>query len=126
MAAPGSPLDPRARGANRLIRDGAILIESGADVIDVLRGSPLGRAEEPDWRAYEEAPMDDAALEAEADRVRERVWQLLSPTPTHKDEIIRFAEASPAAVLAALVELELAGRAVLLPAGRAARRDGET
>jgi DNA processing protein len=125
MAAPGSPLDPRARGANRLIRDGAVLIESGADVIDVLRGSPLTRTQEPDWRDYEEAPMDEAALEAEADRVRDRVFELLSPTPTHRDEIIRFAEASPAAVLAALVELELAGRAVLLPGGLVARGDGD-
>jgi DNA processing protein len=123
MAAPGSPLDPRARGANRLIRDGATLIESGADVVDVLRGSPLSRAHEPDWRVYEEAPMDEDALEAEADRVRERVYELLSPTPAPKDEIIRYAEASPAAVLAALVELELAGRAVLLPGGLAARLD---
>jgi DNA processing protein len=29
MAAPGSPLDPRAKGTNRLLRDGAALIETG-------------------------------------------------------------------------------------------------
>jgi len=121
LAAPGSPLDPRARGANRLIRDGATLIESGADVIDVLRGSPLARAEEPDWRAYEPAPVDEAALEAEADRVREAVFELLSPTPTHRDEIIRCAGAPAPAVLAALVELELAGRASLSSGGFATR-----
>jgi len=36
FAVPGSPLDPRARGANRLIRDGATLTESAEDILSVL------------------------------------------------------------------------------------------
>src|SRR6202000_1243253 len=36
FAVPGSPLDPRAKGANRLIREGATLIESASDVLAVL------------------------------------------------------------------------------------------
>jgi DNA processing protein len=36
MAAPGSPLDPRARGTNALIKQGATLIENAADVIEAL------------------------------------------------------------------------------------------
>ena len=36
MAAPGSPLDPRARGANALIKQGATLIESAEDIIEAL------------------------------------------------------------------------------------------
>jgi len=123
MAAPGSPLDPRAKGANRLIRDGAALIESGADVIALLRSSPLARAEEPAADDYENAPADEATLEAAVDAVRDRVFALLSPTPTPRDDIIRFAEAPASAVLAALVELELAGRAELLPGGRVVARD---
>ncbi len=39
FAVPGSPLDPRARGANRLIREGATLTESAEDILSVL--SPL-------------------------------------------------------------------------------------
>ena len=121
MAAPGSPLDPRARGANRLIRDGATLIESAEDVIAVLRGSPLARTEEPSDGGFDEAPMDEAALTAEAERIRERVYELLSPTPTPRDEIIRYADAPASAVLAALIELELAGRSVQTPGGLVAR-----
>ena len=37
FAVPGSPLDPRARGANRLIREGATLTESAEDVLAQLR-----------------------------------------------------------------------------------------
>ncbi len=123
LAAPGSPLDPRARGSNKLIREGAALIESGADVTDVIRGLPLARAEEP-GRGYDEEPMDEAQLDSEADRIREAVYELLSPTPTPRDEIIRWSGASAAAVLAALVELELAGRAIMAPGGGVSRTEG--
>ncbi|HEX4762353.1 MAG TPA: DNA-processing protein DprA, partial [Sphingomicrobium sp.] len=37
MAVPGSPLDPRAQGCNQLIRDGATLVQSAADVVEALR-----------------------------------------------------------------------------------------
>src|SRR5262249_50302589 len=37
FAVPGSPLDPRAKGCNRLIREGAMLTESAEDVLTVLR-----------------------------------------------------------------------------------------
>ena len=36
FAVPGSPLDPRSRGTNDLIRQGATLVEEAADVIRVL------------------------------------------------------------------------------------------
>ncbi len=45
FAVPGSPLDPRARGGNDLIRQGAVLVESAADVLDNL---PLVPAP-PSW-----------------------------------------------------------------------------
>src|SRR6185437_10366532 len=38
FAVPGSPLDPRARGGNDLLRDGAILTETAEDVLDNLPG----------------------------------------------------------------------------------------
>jgi len=40
FAVPGSPLDPRARGGNDLIRQGAILVETAADVLDNLPLEP--------------------------------------------------------------------------------------
>src|SRR4029077_4333302 len=39
MAVPGSPLDPRCRGANLLIRQGATLVEGAADVAEALSGA---------------------------------------------------------------------------------------
>lgn len=42
FAVPGAPQDPRAQGANQLIRDGAILARSAEDIFEVVRsqGSP--------------------------------------------------------------------------------------
>jgi len=38
MAIPGSPLDSRSQGCNQLIRDGAVLVQSPEDVIELLSG----------------------------------------------------------------------------------------
>jgi len=118
FAVPGSPLDPRAKGTNNLIRQGAILCEGVEDVLAVvapphaLREPPAGWEEgsEPDF------DRDDADL-------RERIAALLSPTPTPRDELVRATGAPAAAVAAALVELALAGRAELLPGGMASNTE---
>jgi len=117
MAAPGSPLDPRARGANRLIRDGAALVQSAEDVLAVLAGvrQPDLAAPAPD--GYEGPPPDPDALEAEADRCRARILELLSPTPLSRDEIARLAGVDVRVALAVLIELELAGRCELDASG---------
>src|SRR3546814_3738932 len=41
MAVPGSPLDPRAQGCNLLIREGATLIQTAADVLEAI--GPIDR-----------------------------------------------------------------------------------
>ncbi len=121
FAVPGSPLDPRAKGPNELIRQGAALCEGVDDVLRVL--TDLHRTREPQLDLFTAAGGDDAALDAVADRLRERVYALLSPTPVARDEIVRaLGEPSPG-VLAALVELSLAGRAELLPGGLVVRAD---
>src|SRR5256885_5690292 len=43
FAVPGSPLDPRARGANDLLRNGATLTETAADVVAQLGPLLQGR-----------------------------------------------------------------------------------
>ncbi len=119
FAVPGSPLDPRAKGTNDLIRQGAQLCEGAEDVIRVLQSLPLTR--EPQGDLFDEPAPDQAALDREADRLRAKVEALLSPTPVPRDELVRALNAPPPAVFAALVELSLAGRAELLPGGLVAK-----
>jgi DNA processing protein len=114
LAVPGSPLDPRARGTNDLIRQGAALCEGAEDVLRALDGlrdlreratpsAPAGPAPEPD------------------DALRETVAALLSPTPVSRDELVRATGAPTPVVFAALMELALAGRAELQPGGMVAK-----
>jgi DNA processing protein len=65
--------------------------------------------------------LDPDAIDVAANRIRERVEALLSPSPTPRDELARAAGGPPAGVFAALVELSLAGKAALLPGGLAAK-----
>jgi DNA processing protein len=122
FAVPGSPLDPRARGTNDLIRQGATLCEGADDVLRTLHGLG-GRLEEPQMDLFSEPARDQAAIDAAADRLRERVYALLSPTPVPRDEIVRAVGEPAPGVMAALVELSLANRCELLAGGLVARRD---
>ncbi|HEY0266984.1 MAG TPA: DNA-processing protein DprA [Rhizomicrobium sp.] len=115
FAVPGSPLDPRARGANRLIREGATLTESAEDILSVLSPMLGGSFREPDAPVI---PPSPEALEAEADRIRAKVEEALGPAPVEIDELIRQTGAPAAAVLTVILELELAGRCARQPGNR--------
>jgi DNA processing protein len=120
FAVPGSPLDPRAKGCNDLLRQGAALCEGVEDVVRGLQGLS---AREPQLDLFTAPAVDPDVLDAAAERLRERVAALLSPTPTPRDEIVRAVGEPAPGVLAALVELALAGRAELLPGGMVSRSD---
>jgi DNA processing protein len=124
FAVPGSPMDPRARGCNDLLREGAILTETADDVLDNLSGfgamfpgrhGHSGIAEEPSCVSE---PADQLEEPPGLDRARAQVVELLSPTPVKVDDLVRRCQLSPAAVLAVLLELELAGRVETLPGNR--------
>lgn len=115
LAVPGSPLDPRARGTNDLIRQGAALCEGAEDVIRAI--APLRAVREPQRDLFDDLPVGSHELDAAADRLRDRVLALLSPTPVPVDEIVRALREPAPVVLAALVELSVAGRAELLAGG---------
>lgn len=109
FAVPGSPLDPRARGTNDLIRQGAILTESATDIRRALDEmmTPLA----PRLTPVDVGPrVSDLAGTAEAAAARRTLAETLSPTPVTVDEIIRTCQLSPAVVTTVLLELELAGR----------------
>jgi len=107
FAVPGSPLDPRAAGSNRLLKDGAILVTEARDVLDHI--APIARAPVAEWPAFEEPP-DFSATPPPGDDDRTKVLEALGPTPTGIDEIIRHTGLYPAQVFMILLELDLAGR----------------
>jgi DNA processing protein len=114
FAVPGSPLEPRARGTNNLIRHGATLVEGVEDVLEALQapGSPGAPAA---------GPRPAATISQSPDGLSETLEALLSATPVSPDELARAAGAPVSAVTAALMELCLAGRAEMVGGGLAVR-----
>ncbi len=115
MAVPGSPLDPRAAGTNRLIREGAALVRSGEDVLDILGSLGRARFEMPSSPPYDDDPFADTPP---PDQIA-AVYEAMSYTPMPLDDIAYAAGIGPARCAAILMELELAERIITLPGGLA-------
>jgi DNA processing protein len=110
FAVPGSPLDSRASGPNKLIRDGATLITSANDVLEALGPALSGQLPPmpepfmaPRTLFTSETPHGD-------DNLRQLILSLLGPAPVEMDDLIRESGAPAAAVSSILLELDLAGR----------------
>lgn len=113
FAVPGSPLDPRCHGTNDLLKQGAIVTTSTADVLEGL--APLSRddlfsrlnAREP---AVEPAPAGPPATATLGEGGRALVVEALGPTPVEIDDIIRHTGLAASEVHLVLLELDLAGQ----------------
>lgn len=120
FAVPGSPLDPRCRGCNQLIKESAHLVETVDDITDILTRSHLmDHMREPgnDKSGAASTPSLDESVVKD---FRAAITELLSPTPCDIDDLIRASGAPPAAVRAVLTELTLAERLDRLPGGKVA------
>ena len=123
FAVPGSPLDPRCRGSNNLLRlRQAHLVENAADVLAELPErlpalGPTGFAEHPTGFAEGRSGWGAEGPEAwsELGKVRGAVLALLGPEPAAVDDLVRRCQFSTGAVLAVLTELELGGLVESLP-----------
>ena len=109
FAVPGSPLDPRHRGTNRLIRDGAALTEGADDVIEVLSALRRDQLDEPRRALGGEIPSISATDQV-SETARQCILDALGPTPVGVDELVRQCHLTPADVMVVVLELELAGR----------------
>lgn len=113
MAIPGSPLEGRATGCNQLIRDGAVLVQTPEDVIELMShfdGTPRSN--------FREAAPGYVFEEDLADAQPADLVSLLTTAPVAVDELIRQSGEAPAAVQMALLELEISGRLTRHAGGR--------
>jgi DNA processing protein len=118
FAVPGSPLDPRCRGANDLLRRGATLTETAEDVLTQL--GPLVQAAAPprpptpspslEERWSLDAPRGGAGEPAANEDALDMILERLGPTPVAVDELVRQCQLTASAVATLLLELELSGR----------------
>ncbi len=118
LACPGPAGEAAFRGSNRLIRDGARLVESAEDVLEDLEGA---------WGPFlgavaETAPRPRPELSERA----VSVLGALSLEAVSPDEAAAAVAAPIEVVLSALVELELAGVARRVAGGRYVVSDEES
>ena len=116
FAVPGSPLDPRCRGTNDLIRNGAILVESADDILREL--APVLRPALAERKTDALIPAIDIPGDTDLTQARQKITELLSPNSAPVDELVRQCQLSPALVVTVLLELELAGRIERHPGNR--------
>lgn len=112
FAVPGHPFDARAAGCNMLIRDGAPLIRSAQDVLDLI-AEPMQTTRAPPSNM----PSSPPSVQLEADDILCR----LTHDPIPEDHLIRSLGATPAAVAPLLIDLELDGQIVRNAGGLLAR-----
>ncbi|MDA9163828.1 DNA-protecting protein DprA, partial [Rickettsiaceae bacterium] len=122
FSVPGFPLDPRCMGSNKLIKDGAYLLESAADVIsNVSSFKKLKKSlEESETSANNfNIPTDDSNLDV-SDKDRQLVINLLSSTPITYEALVDETNFSLPVIYTICLELELAGKITRYPGGRIA------
>ena len=109
LAVPGHPFDARAAGCNQLIRDGAVLVRSSADVLEAL-ALPITASQVAKERAEEvpEAPRERRTL-AETGALHSQILARLGPSPLAEDQLIRDLGQPSALVTGELLALELEG-----------------
>jgi len=108
FAVPSSPVDPRSGGTNRLLREGATLVTSAADIIEVI-APIMGMTPRP-MVMDEPARADEREPPQADDTLRTRIQNLIGHAPVSVDDLARAAEAAPSVTQIVLLELELGGR----------------
>jgi DNA processing protein len=125
FAVPGSPLTGKTRGSNRLLKEGARLVECVEDVIEELvpqlagystlpGGRPTGSARAaPATRPSADSPLNnperEGSIETEPPDVKMILHCLKGAAKLHVDSIIGGSGLTAATVLKLLLELELRG-----------------
>ena len=112
FAVPGSPLDPRCRGSNNLLREGAILTEEVDDVLRVIEPGVIARTNPT---VHATAPLPEIVVENDMQTL---ILERLGPSPVEVDELVRQCGLPPGVVMTVLLDLELAGRLVRQPGNR--------
>ena len=130
FALPGSIHNPMAKGCHRLIRDGAKLVESVAEIMQELApmagqlAASLQRElnEAPSSSAGDTLDIDEAGPQFELDAEYRRLWSCLGFDPQPVDSLIEQSGLTARAVSAMLLMLELRGMVEAHPGGAYSRK----
>ena len=114
FAIPGSIHNPLARGCHRLLRDGAKLVESAADILEELAPHLYNALSTPESLGEAEAPHG-------LDPDYRRLLEGLGYEPTPVDILVERTQLTPEAVSSMLLILEMQGYVTSAPGSRYVR-----
>jgi len=125
-AVPGYPADPRAQGPNKLIQDGAVLVQNAMDILQNLNTYSGGKSLQENRQSFMPYAVSSGAEldEQQTENARELILENLSQMPVAVDELVRNCQLTIPAVQSVLLELELAGRLQRLTGNRVMLIDG--
>ena len=116
FAVPGFPLDSRYQGNNYLLKQGAHLLESANDILEVTENSFIKRSslfeQKKDFLAIPKNNINRSFTEKELTQARIEIINLIGTSPTSIDEIISITQLPVGIVLTSIIELELAGKII--------------
>jgi len=123
FAVPGFPLDPRCQGTNKLIREGAHLVESVNDIVANLQQyEEFMKKDESLFKDFIELDANFKTLNAKhvepSEKERATVIELLSAVPIDFDYLQETAQLPLPVIYTIILELELAGKAVRHPGNK--------
>lgn len=124
FALPGSIHNPLAHGCHRLIRDGARLVETAAEIVEVLAPAAVALGHELAVRLEGTSISLPGETASEVDPSRQAVLDALGHGPVALDELAAFTGKTVAELSSALLVMELEGRVETLPGGRYQRLPG--
>ena len=110
FAVPGSPLDPRAKGCNQLLREGAAMVESATDIVQALNPFRKNLFVQEAPAGYTQASKTLPSNDTNMQELREQLLEKLGANAVSIDELIEQCETSAQGVATILLELELAGK----------------
>ena len=124
FAVPGFPGDPRAEGPNKLIREGAKLVQSAQDVIDDLtlfENPKTPDVTQPTFDGIADAFTPFEMHSDDGEDLQSRIANTLSHTPMHVDEVVRLCDSSASHIQTILLDMELDGTVHRHPGNRVSR-----
>jgi DNA processing protein len=119
FAVPGSIESFKSSGTNRLIKQGAKLVEHAQDILEELR------FEEPPGVVEEKAESPDQITRPNLSSGEKQIWELLSQEPLHVNLVARQSQMEISRILSLLLEMELKGLIKQLPGKLFVRREME-
>lgn len=100
FAVPGNVGTETSRGANRLIREGAKMVESSEDILEEIL---------PQWKREKEVESEENRIPFALSEEEKKLYSLLGTEPLHIDMLIRESQFEPGQVSSLLLNLEMKG-----------------